>query len=144
MTQASRTITEGLEEKARVVRQQVSRSKSLDATISFLEQEIGLTSEQLDKVRESHDQQLRGLLRAETYIDTDLMKLDSYHLRQFVHRHKVRDNLKTKLLKLDIERRTLITSHEDQESKLHLRLLSLLQEHAIASPHVEDQPVYRS
>ena len=134
MTLTSKTIAQSLEAKAREIRQQLNMSGSLAATTSFLEQEIALTSEQLDRVRKSYEQQMRGFVRAETYVDTDLMKLDSYHLRRFVHRHKVRDNLKTKLLKLDSERRKLITSHEDQVAKLHLRLLSLLQERTGINP----------
>jgi len=128
------TIIESLEKLADTIRERTKKARLDPSTTSLLEQEIALTLEQLERSNELHQEQLTRIIRSETYVDTDLIKLDSYHLRLFVHRHKVRDNLKTKLLKLDMERRSLITSHEHQVTKLQSSLLTLLQQHSRLAP----------
>lgn len=134
MKRSSETMAESLEELANTIRERTKKRRLDASTTSFLEQEIALTLEQLERAKELHQEQLTRIIRSETYVDTDLIKLDSYHLRQFTNRHRVRDNLKTKLLKLDMERRTLISLHEDKATKFQSRLLTLLQQHARLAP----------
>jgi len=134
MKRDSKTIAESLE----AIANEITNKLTLDSRVTpqnKIEREIAFVSEQLDRVRDVHEQQRRAILRAETYVDTDLMKLDSYHLRQFVHRHKVRDNLKTKLLKLDMERRKLLGSSEQRISELQRELLTLLTKHLQLRKH---------
>ena len=130
----SETMAESLEALANTIHERTKTTRLDPSTTFLLEQEIALTAEQLERSKALHDEQLRRIIRAETYVDTDLISLDSYHLRLFVHRHKVRDNLKTKLLKLDMERRSLITSHEQQVIRFQSTLLTLLQQHSRLAP----------
>lgn len=134
MKRHSETTAESLERLANTIRERTKKARLDPSTVSLLEQEIALTLEQLERSKEVHQEQLTRIIRAETYVDTDLIKLDSYHLRLFVHRHKVRDNLKTKLLKLDMERRSLITLHEHHVTKFQSSLLTLLQQHSRLAP----------
>ncbi len=124
------TLTEGLEALALEIRENVVVLKRKPTVLSLLEQEIGLVSEQLDRVRQTHKEQLRRIMTAETYVDTDLIRLETYQPAVFLFRLKVRDNLENKLLKLDMERRRLIASHEQELMRLQEKLFSLVAQHA--------------
>ena len=134
MKRDSKTIAESLE----AIANEITNKLTLDSRVTpqtKIECEIAFVSEQLDRVRKVHEQQRSAIVRAETYVDTDLMKLDSYHLRHFTQRHKVRDNLKTKLLKLDMERRKLLGSSEQRISELQRELLTLITKHLQLRKH---------
>ena len=128
------TITESLEAIALEVRENVIARERKPTALSSLEHEIALTSEQLDRLRQVHKEQLRRIVRAECYVDSDLIKLQSYQPAVFLFRLKVRDSLEGKLLNLDMERRKRIASYEKDIATLHDRLLSLLAQHAHLKP----------
>ena len=99
---------------------------------SVLELQIAFQFEQLERLREVHRDQLRGILHAECYVDTDLMQLDSYAPAKIWHyRLGARDNLKNKLLRLDEERRRLLLWYEREMRDLGSRLLQLVSRRAI-------------
>ena len=98
--------------------------------MSRLEREIAFWSAALDRMRTLHEEQLLHLLRAECYVETDLMALESYAPKVVMYRFKVRDNLKTKLLQIDQERRRLRQTHEHDVESVHERLLGLLDKRA--------------
>ncbi|MCZ6655526.1 MAG: hypothetical protein O7D91_21165 [Planctomycetota bacterium] len=129
------SISEGLETLARDIRERGGTHKRKATALSLLEQEIGLISEHLDRVRDVHKEQLRRIVRAETYVDTDLITLQSYQPGVFLFRLKARDNLEGKLLKLDMERRKLIASHEQEMMRLQEKLFSLMSQHAHLKPY---------
>ena len=120
-------ITSALEEKARAI--SYSLDEVASAPHSMLEQEVALALEHLVRTREQHEEQLRSLLRSECSVDSDLMQLDSYHLRQFRYLFQARDSLKTKVLQIKRERRQLMREHQktvmESEEKL-FRLISQL------------------
>lgn len=119
------SLTERIEKSARLLRRR--RVPGREPTPLFhLEEEIVLLSERLDRVRAVHQEQLRSILRAECYVDTDLMALETYSTRGFYYRTKARDSLKSKLLALDAERRHATLAHEREVAELHERLLGLL------------------
>ena len=124
------TLTTILEHVAQQIRSRLSKH-TRPTPESLLELQIGLCSEQLDRLRDVRDDQLRRILRAECYVGTDLLKLDSYAPATIFHfRFEARDNLKNKLLQLDMERRRLLLAHERDRQGLHTTLLQLLSEHA--------------
>ncbi len=128
------SISEGLEALALEIRERTGTHKRKATALSLLEQEIGLISEHLDRARDIHKEQLRRIVRAECYVDSDLIKLQSYQPAVFLFRLKVRDSLEGKLLNLDMERRKRIASYEKDIATLHDRLLSLLAQHAHLKP----------
>ena len=128
------SISEGLEALALEIRERAGTHERKATAFSLLEQEIGLISEHLDRVRDIHKEQLRRIVRAECYVDSDLIKLQSYQPAVFLFRLKARDNLESKLLKLDMERRKLIASHEQEMMRLQEKLFSLMSQHAHLKP----------
>ena len=127
-------ISESLEEIAAGIRMNAKPGKLQPTTVSLLEQEIAFASEQLERIRHLHTEQLRSITKSESYVSTDLMKLDFYLPQLFDFRFRARDNLKNKLLKLDMERRRLITLYEQQLAELRRKLLSLIGEHSHLKP----------
>lgn len=124
-----RTVVSGLEELAKSIRSNLDDHEG-PTPLSLLEREIAFWSEHLDRVREVQEDMMRGILRAECDVGTDLLALESYAPQVFLIRFKARDNLKNKLLQLDVERRRLITSHERDVAHLHERLLHLVSQRA--------------
>ncbi len=92
---------------------------------SLVHSEKQLVEKQLERLQGLHEHQLVQLVRAECYVDSDLLKLDSYYPRQFHAMFEIRDNLKTKLLQIDKERRQLTQHHEHEVRKLEDRLFQL-------------------
>ena len=124
-------IRENLEAIAKDLEEKLKHQEEKARPLSVLEQEIVLVSEHLDEIRQVHQEQLRHLIRAECYVETDLMKLDFYNPRQYQILFKARDNLKNKLLQIDKERRQLVTTHTREVRELHDKLFSLLAQHTI-------------
>jgi hypothetical protein len=83
--------------------------------------------DQLDRVNEGHAEQLRSLVVAECYVSSDLLKLESYLPHVFAYRAGLRDSLKTKLLKVSMERLKLAREHERDVRDLHGRLLEAME-----------------
>jgi len=123
------TVTESLEERVRDIRSRVREAEET-TPLSLLEREIAFIGERLEGSREMHRDLMDRILRAECYVGSDLLALETYNPMVFAYRLKTRDNLKNKLLRLDVERRQLIAAHVVREADLHERLLRLLAQHA--------------
>ena len=109
---------------------EAKRTTDRNSPRSHLALEIAVLSERLDGLRELHSDQLKGLLREECKIDTDLMRLVSYNPRVFFYRDRVRDNLKNRLFQLKKDRRRLISDHEREVADHQDRLFKLLRQYA--------------
>ena len=120
-----------LETTARAIREKAAVPTAEATPASVLELQIAFWSEALDQTRAHHRDLLRSILRAECYVGTDLMQLDSYApAKIWHHRFDARDNLKNKLLQLDAERRRLAATHDRDVRDVRARLLDLLVQHA--------------
>ena len=119
-----------LEERARSLARKITWDPSVSSSI---EREVALTLEHLDTTREFREEQLRRLLKAECYVESDLLKLDSYRPRQYHFMFDSRDRLKNKLLQIDKERRQLLSTHLQETRELQGKLFNLLNQHAQTS-----------
>lgn len=95
----------------------------------MVEQDIALAIEQLERLRELHKNQMRSLLRAECYLDTELMQLKSQTPRWSLDSPPERERLHHRLSALDAERRQQLAVYADKLHGLHEKLLSSIQKH---------------
>lgn len=126
-------ISESLEHRARELTSNLNLANP-KSSHPFFSLEMALTLEHIDKLRELHEQLKRRILRSDCYVGSDLLTLDSYQPRQYRYTFKIRDNLKNKLLKLEVERRQLTRSFEEQLQTLHDRLLKVVRKHDVVTP----------
>ncbi len=117
-----------LEERARSFRKR-GRTENTGTPSSHLALEIALVSERLDRIRRVQNDHLRGLLREECRIGTDLKRLESYLPRVFTYGPKTRENMKRRLSEFNKERRRLTREHENESAELQDRLFRLLRQH---------------
>ncbi len=124
------TITQDLEEEARnLVRTLNTRQYSSLPITSLLEQDIALTLEQIDRLRNLQQRQLTSLCRTECYVDTELMQMEERTPRYSPYRFPERDKLQKRLFAIEAERRKQAASYEDKIQCLQSKLLSLMQKH---------------
>jgi len=88
-----------------------------------------VTLDHVDNLKSLHEKLQRSLLRSECYVGSDLLKLVSYNPRIYAAQFKVRDNLKNKLLKIEIERRKLTLTMDHDLRNMMDRLFNLLVKH---------------
>lgn len=123
------TMTERLEERARLIQREHDHTTPVTPK-TLLEQELMLVLEQLDHNRIRREQHFRWILQDECAVNTDLMAIECYEPLVFSWRGPVRDNLKSKLLNLNRERRHVHQLHDQEEGRLHHELLRILGQHA--------------
>ena len=66
------------------------------------------------------------MLRSECYVESDLLKIETYDPILFLFRFEARNDLKNKLLKLEVERRKMALTYESELKTLWDRLLTLV------------------
>lgn len=120
------TFVERLETRAR---RAVKNRRHPSPILAGLIDEIELTLGQIESARTLHANLRRGLLRLETYIDTELMHRSPRPPNFYDHRVAERDMLRARLLHMEAERRKLAIFEEFDLRKSHERLWSLLQQH---------------
>jgi len=107
-----------------------SASKSVDFSVAtLLEQDIAMTLDQFDGLRNLHNRQLKSLLRTECYVDTELMQMENRMPRYSPYRFPERDKLQKRLFDIEAERRKHGVFYEDRLQGLQKKLLSLMQKH---------------
>lgn len=102
---------------------------------SLLEQEIALTVEQMDRLRQLNKDQLRSLLRTECYVDTDLMQMEARLPPEDDRRFAERDKFHKQLMAVEAERRKLSIFYDEKMRICQQKLLSLMQKHGQISIH---------
>ncbi len=106
-----------------------ARQYSGSAITTVLEQDIALTLEQIDRLRELQKNQLRSLCRTECYVDTELMQMEERTPRYSPYRFPERDKLQGRLFMIEAERRKGSVFYEERIQGLQRKLLSLMQKH---------------
>lgn len=124
-----------VENEARDLVKNISRTNGSLSLTTLLEQEVALTVEQIDRLRELQKNQHLSLLRTECYVDTDLMQMEarlpSYSEQRFVER----DKFHQRLMAIETERRKQSVFYNDKMQVLQQKLLSLMQKHGQISFH---------
>lgn len=95
----------------------------------ILRREIALTVDQIQRLRDRHDEQFRRLLRLECYVDTDLMQLQQRIPRYAPHHFPEKEKFKQRLFDIEKERRSLSLRIEEKTQSLEDRLLNLINKH---------------
>ena len=122
-------ITKSLEEKAEFLAS-VPKQEQWDKSIpSIILREIALTVDQIKRLKERHEEQLRRLLRIECYVDTDLMQLEQRTPRYVPYHFPEKEKLKQRLFEIEKERRNLSLRLEEKTQGLEDKLLTLINQH---------------
>ncbi len=122
-------FTKSLEEKANQLAAYPRKNKWDDSIPSILRREITLTVEQIQRLRDRHDEQFRRLLRVECYVDTELMQMDQRQPRDVPFSLPQEDKLKQRLFDIEKERRNLSLRLEEKTQGLETKLLELINKH---------------
>ncbi|MCG8509085.1 MAG: hypothetical protein MI741_07630 [Rhodospirillales bacterium] len=88
-----------------------------------LEREVALTVGQLDRTREFHREMMGRLLQMEVYVDTELAIVEGSTIGYADSNPQKGQNLRDKLMRLEIERQRQMFIYEDKLQKLHERLM---------------------
>src|SRR6266540_3645497 len=115
-----------LEEKARGITKWLNGSSNGSPVSSIIKKDIALTLDQIEGLRNVHENIRKNLVRLECYIGTDLLGLKPKPHDYDNHHRSERNKLKDKLLKIEEERRRLSVEEEEKLQKLHEKLLSLM------------------
>lgn len=99
-----------------------------------LARELELVVGQIEQSRDVHARQLRSLVRVECYVDTELIQMEQRTPRYSPYRFPEREKLQRRLLDIESERRKLAAEHASGVSRLHDRLLVILNRHAQLVP----------
>ena len=128
------SFSQRLEERARALADRSKREASRTAPTAGMEREIALTLDHLNRVREVHDDERHRLHRWEGTVNNELLQIEPRG-PEYVDRHTLhRQILRSRLFKIDDERRQL-NLHESKEVQgLQDRLLQLLNAHAQLTP----------
>ncbi len=128
------SFSQRLEEQARALVDRSNREASRTAPTTGMEREIALTLDHLNRVRKLHDDERHRLRQLECTVNTDRLQIEPRG-PVYVDRHTIhRQILKSRLFKIDDERRHL-NLHESKEVQgLQDRLLQLLNTHALLTP----------
>jgi hypothetical protein len=118
-----------LEEKANQLAAYPHKKQWDDSIPSVLRREIALTVEQVQRLRERHDEQFNRLLRVECYVDTELMQMEQRQPMYAPYHFPEKDKLKQRLFDIEKERRNLSLKLEEKTQNLETRLLDLINKH---------------
>ena len=118
-----------LEEKANQLAAYPQKQQWDDSISSMIRREITLTVEQIQRLRERHDEQFNRLLRVECYVDTELMQMEQRQPGYVPYHFPEKEKLKQRLFDIEKERRNLSIRLEDKTQSLEERLLSLINKH---------------
>ena len=118
-----------LEEKANQLAAYPLKQQWDDSISSMIRREITLTVEQIQRLRERHDEQFNRLLRVECYVDTELMQMEQRQPKYVPYHFPEKEKLKQRLFDIEKERRNLSIRLEDKTQSLEERLLSLINKH---------------
>ncbi len=102
---------------------------------NLLEQEVALTVEQIDRLRELQKNQFNSLLHTECYVDTDIMQMEARMPEYSHYRFIEQDKFHLRLMAIEAERRRHNALYNDKMNTLQQKLLSLMQKHGQLSLH---------
>jgi ATP-dependent RNA circularization protein (DNA/RNA ligase family) len=125
----TRKFTKTLEEKANQLAAYPFKDRWDDSVPSMLRREIALTVEQIQRLRDRHDEQFHRLLKVECYVDTELMQMEARQPQYVPYHFPEKDKLRQRLFDIEKERRNLSLRLEEKTQSLEERLLSLINRH---------------
>ncbi len=96
---------------------------------AMIRREITLTTDQIKRLKNRHDDQLKRLLRLECYVCTDLKQMQNRQPRYLPYHFPEKEKLKQRLFDIEKERRNLSLRLEEKTQNLEERLLSLINKH---------------
>ena len=119
-----------LEEKANHLAAYPPKKQWDDSIPSMFRREIALTVDQIQRLRERHEEMFHSLLRLECYVDTDLMAMENRQ-QQYAAAYNFpeKEQLKQRLFDIEKERRNLSLKLEEKTQNLETRLLELINRH---------------
>lgn len=121
-------FSKSLEQRVNDIAACPEKDKWDDTIEAMLRRQIALTSEQLKRLKQRHDEQFGKLLRLECRIETDLLQFR--HLpRELPFNLPQEDKLKQRLFDIEKERRSLSLKLEEKTQSLETKLLELLNQH---------------
>ena len=126
---ARQTFAERLELHAFELVRRGARRVEPDPIVSIVEQEVALTLDHLDRLREAHRRIHRSLLRHECYLGTAIIQREPRPPVYLDPRLPERDRLRDRLRKIDEERRRWTVQYVKERQSLLDRLLSLVNKH---------------
>jgi len=115
-----------LEEKAEHLASVPTRELWDKSIPSIVRREIALTVDQINRQRDSHEKQLRELLRMECSVGTDLMQLEQRQPRYAPYHFPEKEKFKQRLFEIEKERRNLSLWLEEKTRGLEEKLLDLV------------------
>lgn len=118
-----------LEEKANQLAAYPQKQQWDDSIPSMVRREIALTVEQIQRLRDRHDEQFHRLLRVECYVDTELMQMEQRQPQYTPYHFPEKEKLKQRLFDIEKERRNLSLKLEEKTQNLETRLLELINKH---------------
>lgn len=118
-----------LEEKANQLAAYPQKQQWDDSIPSMVRREISLTVDQIQRLRERHDEQFRRLLKVECYVDTELLQMEARQPKYAPYHFPEKEKLKQRLFDIEKERRTLSLKLEEKTQNLETRLLELINKH---------------
>ena len=118
-----------LEEKANQLAAYPQKQQWDDSIPSMVRREIALTVDQIQRLRDRHDEQFHRLLRVECYVDTELMQMEARQPQYASYHFPEKDKLKQRLFDIEKERRNLSLKLEEKTQNLETRLLELINKH---------------
>ena len=118
-----------LEDKADELAAEANIRQPNTSIPEILRREIALTTDQMKRLRDRHDEHFRRLLRSECYVNTDLMQLLQRAPRHTPYHFPEKEKFKQRLFDIEKERRSLSLRIEEKTQGLEDRLLNLINKH---------------
>lgn len=124
-----RRFIKSLEDRAKELAADISRTRWDTSIPSMLRREIALTVEQMEQLKFLTRNQMRGLLRQECDIHTEIMQ-HKQGIPWYTQAHFPDEQAwQQRLFEIEKERRKLITQYHDKLKSLEDHLLSLINKH---------------
>jgi len=124
-----RRFIKSLEDRAKELAADISRPGWDTSIPSMLRREIALTVEQLEQLKLLTRNQMRGLLRQECGIHTEIMQ-QRQGIPWYTQAHFPDEQTwQQRLFEIEKERRKLVIQYHDKQKSLEDHLLSLINKH---------------
>ncbi len=124
-----RRFIKSLEDRAKELAAEISRTGWDTSIPSMLRREIALTVEQLEQLKFLTRNQMRGLLRQECDIHTEIMQ-QRQGIPWYTQAHFPDEQTwQQRLFEIEKERRKLVIQYHDKQKSLEDHLLSLINKH---------------
>ena len=128
-------FSEKLEEKCRsVLTVTNNRQANHFYQNQLIEDDLALTLNQIDELKERGKDTIQSLLESECYIETEIMQMEARTPRYSSYRFPERAKLQSRLGRIAEERRRFTLTHAEKLDSLHNQLLSLLKKHRQLEP----------